>query len=119
MYYHTFRETDLNARVKVNLDATFYNFQVSQQSIKYRSQISINATSLETIFKIGRTHGFTSLILNIFSWGEVHIPCFVKNKRILKRFMLTCCSFLRNLEQRHSVFARGCVEKYSGHGNIP
>ena len=27
------------------------------------------------------------------------------------------CFFLHNLEQRHSVFARGCVEKYSMHGN--
>ena len=43
---------------------------------------------------------------------------FSVTSRILKCFVFTLCSFLHNLKQRYSVFAQGCEEKYSMHGNI-
>ena len=62
----------------------------------------------------------TSLIFNEFSCGEVHIHhVLVTSKRILKCSVFMHCSFLHNFEQRQNVdvFAQGCVEQYSVHGN--
>ena len=59
-----------------------------------------------------------SLILKEFSCGEVHIPCLCKQQTNIGKFYVMRCSFLHNLEQRHSVFARGSVENYSVHENI-
>ena len=58
-----------------------------------------------------------SLILDEFSRGKLQIPCLCKQQTDIKVFYVTRCSFLHNIEQRLSVFARGCVEKYSAHGN--
>ena len=60
---------------------------------------------------------FTSLIHNEFSSGKVQIPCLHKQQLKAVVCYFTCCSFLHNLEQRLSVFARGYVKKYSTHGN--
>ena len=59
-----------------------------------------------------------SFILNEFPCGEVHIPCLCNQQTNTEVFCVMHCSFLHNLEQRQSVFARSCVEKYSVHRNI-
>ena len=51
------------------------------------------------------------LILNKFLSGKMQIPCLRKQQTNVRVFHVTLCNFLRNLEQRLSVFARGCVEK--------
>ena len=48
----------------------------------------------------------TSLILNEFSCGKVQVPCLCKLKTNIEKFCVIRCSFLHNLEQRLSVFAR-------------
>ena len=55
-----------------------------------------------------------SLILNVFSSSEVHIPCLCKQQMNIEVVFF----YPHNLEQRHSVFARVCEKKYSMHGNI-
>ena len=59
----------------------------------------------------------SSLILYEFSCSKVQILCLPKQQTSIEVFYVMRCSFLHNLEQRLSVFARGCVEKYSVHGN--
>ena len=59
----------------------------------------------------------TSLIFNEFSCGQVQIPCLRKQQTSIEPYYVTRYRFLHSLEQRLSVFARGCVEKYSVHGN--
>ena len=54
-----------------------------------------------------------SLMLNEFSYGKAQIPHRFCSKPLSKRFFHARCSFPHILEQRHSVFARGCVENYS------
>ena len=49
---------------------------------------------------------------------NVLIPCFRKQHMTIEMFYTTRCSFLHCLEQRLIVFARGCMEKSSAHGNI-
>ena len=52
----------------------------------------------------------TSLILNKFSFDKMQIPCFPKQQTNIEVSCVMPCIFLHNLEQRLSVFARGCVE---------
>ena len=54
-----------------------------------------------------------SLMLNEFSYGKAQIPHRFCSKLLSKSFFHARCSFPHILEQRHSVFARGCVENYS------
>ena len=55
----------------------------------------------------------SSFKLKEFSRGKVQIPCLCKQQTNITVFYIMRCSFLHNLEQRLSVFDRGCVEKYS------
>ena len=57
------------------------------------------------------------VILNKVSCGKMQIPCLHKQQMNIEVCYVIHCSFLHNLEQRLSVFAQGCVEKYSIHGN--
>ena len=59
----------------------------------------------------------TSLILNEFSCGTMKVPCRRKQQMNIEVSYVMRCIFLHNLEQRLSVFARSCVEKYSVHSN--
>ena len=43
--------------------------------------------------------------------------CLRKQQTIIEVFYVMCCSFLHNLEQRLSAFARSSMKKYSIHGN--
>ena len=54
-----------------------------------------------------------SLILNEFSYGKAQIPHGFLYQPLSKSCCYGRCIFPHNLEQRLSVFARGCVEKYS------
>ena len=60
-----------------------------------------------------RTFVIISLILNAFSYSKAQIPHRFCSKPLSMRCFHGNCSFPHNLEQRHSVFARGCVENYS------
>ena len=53
----------------------------------------------------------TSLILNKFSCGEAHIPGLFNQETNIEVLCVYALFFQHNREQRHSVFARGCVEK--------
>ena len=52
------------------------------------------------------------------SCSKVEIPRLCKQQMNIEVFYVIHCSFLHTLEQRHSVFARDCVEKYSVTVNI-
>ena len=57
------------------------------------------------------------IVLIITHCGKLQIPCLCKQQTTTEVFDVICCSFLHNLEQRLSVFAQGCMEKYSVYGN--
>ena len=59
----------------------------------------------------------TSLTVNEFSCDEVHIPCLCNQQRNVEVVCVYTLKLPHNLEQRHSVFSRGCVEKYRMHGD--
>ena len=59
----------------------------------------------------------TSLILSEFPCGTMKVPCLRKQQMNIEVSYVMRCIFLHNLEQRLSVFARGCVAKYSAHSN--
>ena len=59
----------------------------------------------------------TSFILNEFSCSKKQVPCVRKQQTKIEAYIMRSY-FLNNFEQSVSVFARGCVEKYSVHEKI-
>ena len=59
----------------------------------------------------------TSLILSEFPCGTMKEPCLRMQQMNIEVSYVMRCIFLRDLELRLSVFARGCVAKYSVHSN--
>ena len=54
-----------------------------------------------------------SLMHNGFSYGKAQIPHRFCSMPLFKSCLHGCGIFPHNLEQRHKVFARDCVENYS------
>ena len=91
----------------VFMHANTYSRTKQKQGRESRDLFCLFCTCIRT--ERVRKFFLASLIHNEFSSGKE--PCLYKQQLKAVVFYFTCCSFLHNLEQNLSVFARGCVKK--------
>ena len=109
--------TYMHLEIFINLESTKLKhngifFKVDNHMTYFRYFVSVFGQK-------GKKKNFS--LLPYYSTNFHAVKCkylvFLNSEQILKGFVLCAVVFVHNLKQRLSVFARGCVEKYSVHGN--
>ena len=92
-----------------------WNFLQTRRRNAWPILVILNLYSDRTVEKI--VHYFLNTQRIFMRWSAY---TFVSNKRALRCFVLTRCSFLQlsRAETEPRVFARSCVYKYRVHGHI-